>query len=132
MNFHGILKQKSRFNLTTNLINLVSKSVSNIAEVTELTQMLEGIYVRAYDRKTIDEQELVSYFRWKLKEKQWESPVKIRADEESIEINLLFDEDTVYGIFIIMVLERSEEITFVNIIGKIAPKRIEDLPPQSE
>ena len=125
--FPWSIEAKVEVNLTANLINLAAKSVSNMAEVTELTQMLKGIYVRAYDRKTVDEQELVSYFRWKLKEEQWEVPVKVRTDDESIEINLLFDEDTVYGIFIIAVPEKSEEIIFVNIVGKITPERVEDL-----
>ena len=121
------IETKVEVNLTTNLINLAAKSVSNVAEVTALTQMLDGIYVRTYDQKTVDEQELVSYFRWKLKEKQWEAPVKIKTDDESIEIHLLFDEATVYGIFIIVIPEGSEEIIFVNIVGKIAPERVEDL-----
>ena len=121
------IEAKIEVNLTTNLINFASKSVSNVAEATELVQMLDGIYVRAYDSKTVDEQELVSYFRWKLKVDEWEAPVKIKADDESIEINLLFDEDAVYGIFIIVIPERSEEIIFVNIVGKIAAERVEDL-----
>ena len=125
--FPWSIEAKVEVNLTANLINLSAKSVSNVAGVTELTQMLEGIYVHTYDRKTIDEQELVSYFRWKLKEKKWETPVRIKVDDESIEINLLFDEDTVYGIFIIVIPEKSEEITFVNIVGQISPERVEDL-----
>ena len=125
--FPWSIEAKVEVNLTTNLINLAAKSIGNVAEVAELTQMLGGIYVRTYDRKTIDEQELVSYFRWKLMEKQWETPVKIKVDDESIEINLLFDENTVYGIFIIVIPEKSEEITFVNIVGKISPERVEDL-----
>ena len=125
--FPWSIEAKVEVNLTADLINLAAKSVGNVAEVTELTRMLEGIYVRTYDRKTIDEQELVSYFRWKLMEKQWETPVKIKADDESIEINLLFDEDTVYGIFIIVIPEKSEEITFVNIVGRINLERVEGL-----
>ena len=121
------IESKVEVNLTTNLIDLASKSVSNVAEATELVQMLDGIYVRTYDGKTVDEQELVSYFRWKLKANEWETPVKIKAGDESIEISLLFDEDTVYGIFIIVVPEKSEEITFVNIVGKIGPERVEEL-----
>ena len=121
------IEAKVEVNLTTNLINLAAKSISNLAKVAELTQMLAGIYVRTYDTKTIDEQELVSYFRWKLKEQQWEAPVKIKTDDESIEIHLLFDADTVYGIFIIVIPEGTEEIIFVNIVGKIAPEHVEDL-----
>ena len=42
-------------------------------------------------------------------------------------LNLLFDEDKVYGIFAIIIPKRSGEATFVNIVGEIAPERIEEL-----
>ena len=121
------IEVKVEVNLTPKLINLASKSVTNTADVTELTQMLDGIYVRTYDRGIVDERELVSYFRWKLKENKWENLVKIKGDNETVEIHLLFDEDTIYGIFVIVIPEVPAEITFVNIVGKIAPKRVEDL-----
>ena len=89
--------------------------------------MLDGIYVRTYDRLTIDEQELVDYFQRRLKEDNWEVLVKIKDESEVVEISLLFDEDTVYGIFAIVIPETSGEATFVNIVGEIAPERIEDL-----
>ena len=40
------LEAKIEVNLTAQLINLVSKSVSNKPEAAALIQMLEGIYVR--------------------------------------------------------------------------------------
>ena len=89
--------------------------------------MLDGIYVRTYDRVTIDEQELVDYFQRRLKEDNWEILVKIKEESEVVEISLLFDEDMVYGIFVIVIPETSGEATFVNIVGEIAPERIEDL-----
>ena len=89
--------------------------------------MLDGIYVRTYDRVTIDEQKLVDYFQRKLKEDSWEILVKIKEESEVVEISLLFDEDMVYGIFVIVIPETSGEATFVNIVGEIAPERIEEL-----
>ena len=121
------LEAKVEVNLTAKLINLVTKSVSNTPEVAELIQMLDGIYVRTYDRVTIDEQEVVGYFQNRLKEDNWEVLVKIKEESEVVEISLLFDEDMVYGIFAIVIPETSGEATFVNIVGKIAPERIEDL-----
>ena len=118
---------KVEVNLTAKLINLASKSVSNTAEATELIQMLDGIYVRTYDRKTVDQQELVNYFREKLKADEWEILFKINEDNETVEINLLFDENTVYGIFVVVIPEMPEEVTFLNIVGKIAPERVEYL-----
>ena len=121
------IEAKVEVNLTPKLINLASKSVGNTAEGSELLQMLDGIYVRTYDRTTVDEQELVNYFRWKLKEGSWETLVKIEEDNETLEINLLFDEDKVYGIFVIVIPKTPEEVIFVNIVGKIAPERVEEL-----
>ena len=121
------VEAKVEVNLTAKLINLVTKSVSNQPEVAELIQMLDGIYVRTYDRATIDEKKLVSYFKEKLKEDEWEVLVKIEEKSETVEINLLFDEEKVYGIFAIIIPKRSGEATFVNIVGEIAPERIEEL-----
>ena len=121
------IEAKVEVNLTAKLINLASKSVGNIAEGSALLQMLDGIYVRTYDRTTVDEQELVNYFRWKLKEDSWETLVKIEKNNETLEINLLFDEDKVYGIFVIVIPKTPEEVIFVNIVGKIAPERVEEL-----
>ena len=70
---------------------------------------------------------LVSYFKEKLKEDEWEVLVKIEESSETVEINLLFDEEKVYGIFAIIIPKRSGEATFVNIVGEIAPERIEEL-----
>ena len=118
---------KVEVNLTAKLINLVTKSVSNTPEIAELIQMIDGIYVRTYERLTINEQELVSHFQRLLRENNWEVLVKIKEFDEIVEISLLFDEDTVYGIFIIVIPETSGDATFVNIVGEIAPERIEDL-----
>ena len=125
--FPWVVEAKVEVNLTAKLINLASKSVDNMQEMKELIQMLDGIYVRTYNRRTVDEQELVSYFRQKLEKDKWETLFKIKEDNETVEIDLLFDENKVYGIFIIVIPKMPEEVTFVNIVGKIAPERVEDL-----
>ena len=126
LDFPSPLKAKVEVNLNTKLINLVTRSVSNQPEVAELIQMLDGIYVRTYDRVIWDKNGY-NYFRDRFKEDKWEVLVKIQENREVIEINLLFDEDKVYGIFITVVPEASQEVTFVNIVGEIAPERVEDL-----
>ena len=118
---------KVEVNLTPQLLRLASKSLGNTAETSALIRMLDGIYVRTYDRTTVDEQELVNYFRWRLKADAWETFVRIKGENETLEINLLFDEDKIYGIFAIVIPKTPEEIIFVNIFGKIAPGRIETL-----
>ena len=118
---------KVEVNLTAKLISLVTKSVSDTPEVVELIQMLDGIYVRTYDRATIDEEKVVNYFQDRLKKDQWEVLVKIKESSETVEINLLFDEDKVYGIFVMVIPKLPQEVTFVNIVGEIAPERVEEL-----
>jgi len=125
--FPDPLEAKVEVNLTAKLISLVTKSMSHNPEVAELIQMLDGIYVRTYDRVIIDEKKLVNYFQKRLKEDKWEVLVKIKEENEVVEISLLFDEDIVYGIFVILIPETSGEATFVNIIGEIAPEQIEEL-----
>ena len=125
--FPWSVEAKVEVNLTAKLINLASKSVSSTAEEAAVIQMLDGIYVRTYDRRTIDDRELVAYFRQKLEQDKWEVLFKIQESDETVEINLLFGEDMVHGIFVILIPEKPAEITFVNIVGRIAPNRIEDL-----
>ncbi|MDE0553819.1 MAG: DUF5694 domain-containing protein [Candidatus Poribacteria bacterium] len=121
------LTAKVEVNLTAKLINLVTKSVSDQPEVAGLIQMLDGIYVRTYDRATVDERKLVNYFHDSLKNDQWEVLVKIQENSETVEIHLLCDEEKVYGIFVIVVAKRSAEVTFVNIVGEMAAERVEEL-----
>ena len=121
------LEAKVEVNLTAKLISLVTKSMSDQPEVAELIQMLDGIYVRTYDRVIVDEKKLVNYFQKRLKKEKWEVLVKIKEENEVVEISLLFDEDIVYGIFVVVIPETSGEATFVNIIGEIAPEGIEEL-----
>ena len=126
--FPNAPEPKVEVNLTDKLINLVTKSLSATPEVAELMQMLNGIYVRTYDRITVGEElKLVEYYRDKLQQDKWEVLVKIKEETEIVEISLLFDEDVAYGIFAIVMSPKPAEVTFVNIVGEIAPERISEL-----
>ncbi len=121
---------KVEVNLTDNLINLVTKSMSAKPEVTELIQMIDGIYVRTYETTAADEiiaTALVNYYQNVLKKNKWEVLVKIKESDEIVEISLLFDDDVAYGIFVIVVSSKPREVTFVNIVGEIAPDKISEL-----
>ena len=122
---------KVEVNLTDKLINLVTKSMNSSPEVKEIVQMLEGIYVRTYDSSiTTDGSKFVEYYQDKLRKEKWEVFVKIKEAKEMVEVSLLYDEDVAYGIFAIVITdkpEKSKEVTFVNIVGKIATERISDL-----
>ncbi len=110
-------------NLTNKLINLVTKSMNSSQNVVEMVKMLKGIYVRTY-RHPGDDMRL--YYQDKLKAEKWEILVKVKEKNDVVEISLLTDEDVVYGIFIIVKAD-SEEITFLNIVGEIAPELISEL-----
>ncbi len=122
---------KVEVNLTDKLINLVTKSMSLSPEVKEMVQMLDGIYVRTYDSSiATDGSKFVEYYQDKLRKEEWEVFVKIKEANEMVEVSLLYDEDVAYGIFAIAVTDKPEkrkEVTFVNIVGKIATERISDL-----
>lgn len=125
---------KVEVNLTDKLINLVTKSMNSAPEVKEIVEMLDGIYVRTYDSPIITHGTngtmLVEYYQEKLKKEKWEVFVKIKEANEMVEVSLLYDEDVAYGIFAIVVADKPEkrkEVTFVNIVGKIATERISDL-----
>ena len=110
-------------NLNDKLINLVTKSLNSSPEMAEMVKMLKGMYVRTY-RYAGDDMRL--YYQDKLKTEDWEVLVKIKERTEFVEISILYDEDVVYGIFVIVKSDKPE-ITFVNIIGEIAPERISEL-----
>ncbi|MDE0635704.1 MAG: DUF4252 domain-containing protein [Candidatus Poribacteria bacterium] len=125
---------KVEVNLTDKLINRVTKSMNSSPEVKEMVQMLDGIYVRTYDSPITTHGTngtmLVEYYQEKLKKEKWEVFVKIKEANEMVEVSLLYDEDVAYGIFAIVVADKPEkrkEVTFVNIVGKIATERISDL-----
>ena len=121
------LEPKVEVNLTPKLIGLASKSVGNTAEGKALLQMLNGIYVRTYDRETVDEQELLNYFRWKLGAAGWKVFVSLQGEDETFVIYLLLDGEWVYGVFGLIIPKTPEVAVFVNIVGKIAPERVEDV-----
>lgn len=110
-------------NLTDKLINLVTKSMDSSQNVVEMVKMLKGIYVRTYRYAGDD---MRKYYQDKLKDEKWKVLVKVKEKNDVVEISLLYDEDVVYGIFVI-VRSDNEEITFLNIVGEIAPELISEL-----
>ena len=70
---------------------------------------------------------LVNYYRNVLKKNKWEVLVKIKESDEIVEISLLSDDDVAHGIFVIVVSSKPREVTFVNIVGEIAPDKISEL-----
>ncbi len=114
-------------NLTDKLINLVAKSVSSEPKVAELIQMIDGIYLRTYNEYGEAESGMIKYYQNILKENNWEVLVKVKEKNEIVEINLLFDEDVAYGVFVIFASHDPDEVTLMNVVGEIAPDRITEL-----
>ena len=120
-------------NLTNRLINLVTKSVSSKPEIAELIGMIDGIYLRTYNEYGESEFGMIKYYKNILKENKWEVLVRVKENPkdyekgELVEISLLFDEDVVYGIFVIIASHDPDEVTLINIVGEIAPDKITEL-----
>lgn len=120
-------------NLTNKLINLVTRSVSSKPEVAELIQMIEGIYLRTYNEYGQSELGMIKYYQKILKDNKWEVLVRVKEGhktddkDELVEISLLFDEDHAYGIFVVIATLDPDEVTFINIVGEIAPDKITEL-----
>ena len=114
-----------QINLSHKLLSLFTK-LEDTPEMAELVQMIDGIYLRTHDMATVDEEALIRYYKNKLEKDGWESLVKIKQEDETVEIILLFDE-VADGIFIVVTTSRPDEVTFINIVGSIVLDRIYEL-----
>ena len=125
LDFPHVPEPKIEVNLSQKLIGLVAKGAKNEPEFAELVGMLKGVFVRVYDATTVDAERLTQHYLDQLKREKWELVAQVKQEEEKIQVRLLLDEDTVYGIFV--ALANPEEVVVVNIVGEIAPERISDL-----
>jgi len=125
--FPNAPEAKIEVNLTEKLISLLTKSMKTTSEESEIAKMLTGIYVRSYDRRDVNEDEIVQYYQERLKKDKWEVLVKVKDSDEFVEISLFIDQDVAYGVFAIIIPEKPEEVIFVNIVGSLASERISEL-----
>ncbi len=125
--FPNAPEAKIEVNLTEKLISLLTKSMKTTSEESEIAKMITGIFVRSYDRRDVNEDEIVQYYQERLKKDKWEVLVKVKDSDEFVEISLFIDQDVAYGVFAIIIPEKPEEVIFVNIVGSLASERISEL-----
>ena len=123
--FRNTLEAKVEVNLSGKLISLVAKAAKPNPEVTELLEMLKGVYVRVYENDTTTFNELTRHYENKLEKEKWEVIAKVKEEGETVQVRILLGEDTILGLFVMVAGET--EVTLVNIVGEINPERIGEL-----
>lgn len=123
--FPNAMEAKVEVNLSGKLISLVAKAAKPNPEVTELLDMLKGVYVRVYEKGTTTFNELVHHYEDKLEKEKWEVIAKVKEETETVQVRILLGEDTIFGLFVMVAGET--EVTLVNIVGEINPERIGEL-----
>ena len=125
LDFPNAPEAKVEVNLSGKLISLVTKAAKSEPEVTELLNMLKGVYVRVYENDTTISHKLTRHYEDKLEEEEWEVIAKVKEAGETVQVRILLGEDTILGLFVMVTGET--EITLVNIVGEINPERIGEL-----
>lgn len=95
-------------------------------ELSELLQGLRAIQVRGFDvrgnarefRRRSDE------FGDRLEARGWETVVRVRDDEEQVNMYLLTREGVIDGMVVLAVDEDDDEAVVVNIVGNIDPEQV--------
>ena len=123
--FPNALEAKVEVNLSSKLISLVAKGTKSEPEVTELLNMLKGVYVRVYENDTTTSNKLTRHYEDKLEKEEWEVIAKVKEAGETVQVRILLGEDTIFGLFVMVAGEA--EVTLVNIVGEINPERIGEL-----
>jgi hypothetical protein len=109
-------------NLSGQLLALLSRSAKQEPGVSQFAAMIEGIYVRGYDKASGDSDRMARHFEDVLKKEKWELIVKIKEEDDLIKVYLLPDQDIVHGIFVM--LANPTETILVNVFGKIDVDKI--------
>lgn len=95
-------------------------------ELTDLLSKLKAIQVRVFDadvrqRDTFERQ--TSALIDNLTSQGWETFVRVREDDENVNIQLKTQDNTIAGM-VVLVTESEGESVFINIVGDISPKEI--------
>lgn len=118
-------------NLEVNIHGALLKLVAEASrfedpELAELILKLKGISVRGYDVDGYDLRDIRTQTRAmgvKLESAGWETVVRVRDDDEIVDMYLRTIEDEIAGM-VVMVIGDDDEAVFVNIIGEIDPEQI--------
>ena len=123
--FPNAPEAKIEVNLSGKLIALVAKAAKQEPKVAKLIKMLTGVYVRGYDSDAASFDAMLRHYEDKLKKEKWEVIAKVKEKDETVQVCMLINQDTIRGIFV-MAAEPTQTI-LVNIVGQIDPERIGEL-----
>ena len=123
--FPNVLEARVEVNLSEKLISLVAKAAKPNPEVTELLEMMKGVYVRIYENDATTFDRLARHYEDKLEQEKWEVIAKVKEEAETVHVHILLGEDIILGLFVMVAGET--EVILVNIVGEINPERIGEL-----
>ena len=122
--FSDISEAKIEVNVSSKLFTLLTKSVEHEPEIGKLVEMIEGVYVRGYENgENLDQ--MLRHYENKLKAGEWETIVKAKNEDEIVRVSLLFDEEIVSGVFVMVT--GAKETILVNIFGHIDFEEVGDV-----
>lgn len=103
-------------NLDQSFFNLFINFTIKIPEYTEYAEMIEGVFIRSYNKESGDLTEMENHYQNILNTEQWQHIVKVK---DQLHVSLLFAETpgVVNGIFVSFTDEQNT--TFVNVCGEI-------------
>ncbi len=103
-------------NLDKTFFNLFINFTVNLPEYAEYAEMIEGVFIRSYDKESENLTKMESHYHKILKSEKWEHLIKVK---DQLHVSLLFDDEPgiLHGIFISFTDEH--KTTFVNIFGEI-------------
>lgn len=110
------------------LLNLVAEaSRYEDPELADLLQRLKSIQVRGFNLSRSDRRAVeghVSEMARRLDAEGWDTVVRVREDDENVDIFVRVDQDVIAGMMVMVVTPREDESFFVNIVGEIDPAQI--------
>lgn len=108
-------------NLDKTFFSLFISFTMNLPEYAEYAEMIEGVYVRSYDKTSEELTDIINHYQDNLKTGNWEHLVKVK---DKLHVSLLFADapGVVNGIFISFTDKHNT--TFVNICGNIDFQKI--------
>ena len=122
--FPDVSEVKIEVNVSSKLFTLLTKSVEHEPDIGKLVAMIEGVYVRSYENdENLDQ--MLRHYENKLKAGEWEIIVKAKNEDEIVRVDLLFDEEVVSGVFVMVA--GAKETILVNIFGHIDFEKVGDV-----
>lgn len=110
------------------LLNLVAEaSRGEDPELYELLSRLKAIQVRGFkndDANLGDVRRKAAGLSRDLDKRGWETVVRVREDDEHVDLFMKSNGDRISGLMIMVVQDHEDETVFVNIVGDIDPAQI--------